>query len=42
MKSVSWHEISFETKKLLEQIKLPECFDDWEDDDKLGYDDADE
>ena len=28
--------------KLLEQIKLPECFDDWEDDDKLGCDDAED
>ena len=39
---VNWREISSETEKLLEQIKLPECFDDWEDDDKLGCDDAED
>jgi hypothetical protein len=38
----NWREISSETEKLLEQIKLPECFDDWEDDDKLGCDDAED
>jgi hypothetical protein len=37
-----WPEISCETEILLEQIKLPECFNDWEDDDKLGCDDADD
>ena len=42
MKNVSWREIACETKKLSKQIKLPECSDDWEDDDKLGCDDADE
>ena len=38
----NWREISSETEKLLEQIKLPVCFDDWEEDDKLGCDDADD
>ena len=42
MKNVSWREISCETKKLLEQIKLLGRFDDWEDDDKLGCDDAED
>ena len=38
----NWPEILSETEKLLEQIKLPECFEDWEDDDKLGCDDAED
>jgi hypothetical protein len=37
-----WHAISHDTEMLLEQIKLPECFDDWEDDDNLGCDDAED
>jgi hypothetical protein len=32
----SWPELSAETKKILEQIKLPECFEDWEDDENYG------
>ena len=38
----TWREISSETEKLLEQIKLPEYFDDWEENDKLGCDDAED
>jgi hypothetical protein len=38
----AWREISCQTENLLEQIKLPECFDDWEDDDKFGCDDAED
>jgi hypothetical protein len=38
----NWREMSDETEKLLEQIILPDCFDDWEDDDKLGCDDAED
>ena len=37
-----WRAISHETEMLLEQIKLPECCDDWEDDDNLGCDDAED
>lgn len=38
----NWGEISSRTEKLLEQIKLPECFEDWEDDDKLGCGNAED
>jgi hypothetical protein len=38
----SWHEMAEETENLLQQIKLPDCFNDWEDDDKLGCDDAED
>ena len=36
----SWGDMSGETESLIEQIKLPDGFNDWEDDDKLGCDDA--
>lgn len=36
----SWGDMSGETGRLIEQIKLPDGFNDWEDDDKLGCDDA--
>jgi hypothetical protein len=40
--AANWRDISSETEKLLDQNKLPERFDDWEDDDKLGCDDAED
>ena len=38
----SWRDMSGETENLIEQIKLPDGFNDWEDDDKLGCDDGEE
>ena len=38
----SWVTLHIETSKLLEQIKLPDLFDEWEDDDNIGQDDGED
>ena len=38
----SWRDMSGETENLIEQIKLPDGFNYWEDDDKLGCEDTEE
>jgi hypothetical protein len=35
-KLTSWPELSAETKKILEQVKLPKRFEEWEDDENYG------